>query len=337
MVAICSEICEKPINTFSVGFYEKDRNEADNAKKIAEYLGTNHHEIYISKKDLIDILKKIPEYYDEPFADTSQIPTLILDKYAHENGIKIAITGDGADTLFCGSSIFDKVYKMQKQYKILNPFNLYINSNVVKETDLRYLYNNSDKRNQTQIDILGKEFILQGLFKDEGKKKYNLEDRINSKNWQEKRMMIEINTYLASKINTKIYSSSAVNQIEYKSPFLENELIEYSFKVPQKYKYYKKNKKYIIKQILYDYLPKELFDSKKKGFGSPIKSWLNTYLYEDFKKVTSKDFIEKQNIFNYKKLQELIENKDKKFSKKIYQILWDFYIFQLWYMEYIED
>ena len=212
MAAICSEICEKPINTFSVGFYEKDRNEADNAKKIAEYLGTNHHEIYISKKDVIDILKKIPEYYDEPFADTSQIPTLILDKYAHENGIKVAITGDGADTLFCGSSIFDKVYKMQKQYKILNPFNLYINSNVVKETDLRYLYNNADKRNQTQIDILGKEFILQGLFKDEGKKKYNFEDRINSKNWQEKRMMIEINTYLASKINTKIYSSSTVNQ-----------------------------------------------------------------------------------------------------------------------------
>ncbi len=335
--SICSNISKKTINTFSIGFYEEERNEAENAKKNAEYLKTNHHEIYIDKAQLLSTIKKIPKYYDEPFSDGSQLPTIILNEFAKENGIKTAITGDGADQLFCGSKIYDTVRRRQRNYRILNPFNISINTNLVRETDLRYLYNNTDKKNQTQVDILAKEFVLEGLFKDIGDKRYNFEDKIDSKSWQVRRMVVDINTFLANRINTKTDRTNSNNGIEIKSPFLENKLIEYSFRIPQNFKYYKKEKKYILKQILYDYVPKDLLDTKKKGFGIPVKKWLITYLYEDLMKVASKDFIEKQEIFNYDVLNRLIKElkNEGRFIKNVQQILWDFYMFQLWYINYI--
>ena len=121
------------------------------------------------------------------------------------------------------------------------------------------------------------------------------------------------------------------NGIEIRSPFLQKELIEYSFKIPHKYKYYKRNKKYILKEILFDYIPKELFSNKKKGFTIPIQKWLQTYLKDDFKRVSTKEFIEKQHIFNYDAVTELIKNIG---NVQIKQILWDYYMFQLWYEEY---
>lgn len=339
VASISQEISVKPINTFSIGFYENERNEAEKAKRIAEYLGTNHHELYIDKDTILSVIHKIPEYYDEPFADASEIPTIILNEFASKNGIKVAITGDGADQLFCGSSIYDKEVLMQNMYRIFN--SLGINLKFVHNTNitiLKQLYGNSDKRNQTQIDIIAKEKQLNGLLlKDEGEKRYNFENRINSKSWQVKRLMVDANTFLANRLNTKADRASSKNNIVIKSPFLVNELIEYSFRLPHKFKYFnKKNKKYILKQILNEYISDELLSNKKHGFGIPIRKWLNTYLHDDLMKVSKKEFILKQKIFNYDKLNELIEKmKQENSSKNIEQIIWNFYIFQLWYMKYI--
>ena len=335
VAAICSKISKSPVNTFSIGFFEKERNEAENAKKIAEYLKTNHHEIYIGEDKLLETIKKVPEYYDEPFSDASEIPTIILNEFACKNNIKIAITGDGADQLFCGSTIYDKIYRREK---IFNPLNIKLEWKIIKNTKLHHIYANNNPKNQTQSDIEYKEKQFNGLFRENDKKRYNFEDKINSKNWQVKRMMIDVNTFLPNRINTKTNRPSNTNGIEIKSPFLANNIIEYSFKIPQKYKYHKKNKKYIFKQILYKYIPEELFDKKKRGFGVPISKWLTTYLYQDLMRVSNKEFIEKQNIFNYEKLSELLEKiKNDKYQERVSQILWNLYIFQLWYIKYFEN
>ena len=338
VAAICSKISERPINTFSIGFFEKERNEAENAKKIAEYLKANHHEIYIGEDKLLETIKKVPEYYDEPFSDASEIPTIILNEFAFKNNIKIAITGDGADQLFCGSTVYDKVYKREKIYKIFNPLNIKLEWKIIKNTKLYHIYANNDKRNQTQSDMEYREKQFEGLFRENDKKRYNFEDKINSKSWQVKKMMVDVNTFLPNRINTKTNRPSNTNGIEIKSPFLANDIIEYSFQIPQKYKYYKRNKKYILKQILYKYIPEEFFDKKKRGFGVPIGKWLTTYLYEDLMRVSEKEFIERQKIFNYEKLSELLEKiKNEEYREEVSQILWNFYMFQLWYIRYFEN
>ena len=126
--------------------------------------------------------------------------------------------------------------------------------------------------------------------------------------------------------------AASKNYINIKSPFLSKEIIEYSFKIPHNYKYHKKNKKYILKEVLYSYIPKQLIEQKKMGFGSPIRNWIKDDLYDDIKRVSSKTFIEKQKIFNYNAVQRLIRHTS---NPNIIQIIWNYYVFQIWYETYM--
>ena len=321
------------IDTFSIGFNNEKYNEANASNKIAKYLKTNHHELYIDEKDIINIVKKIPKYYTEPFADVSEFPTIVLNGYAKKNNIEIAFTGDGADQLFCGAGLYDTLYKVQNLSKIINPFNIYVKPKFLKyNRKLMYIYSNKEKDYKCQCDISYSEMYLKGLFCDTGNKRLEDESKVNSKIWQEKRMILDFDTFMCNRVNTKMGIAAKTNNIETKSPFLNKDIIEYSFRLPHKYKYYKRNKKYILKQILYNYIPKEYFSDNKRGFLIPIIEWLNTYLLDDIKRLTTKDYIEKQGIFNYEVISNLIKNIDN--IQKAF-LVWDYYIFQLWYEEYI--
>ena len=335
ITALSKKYSEKTIKTFSIGFYEQEYNEAQKAKKIANYLGTDHHELYIDEKKAIETVKKIPKYYSEPFADASALATIVLNEFAKENGIKKVLTGDGADQLFCGCKIFDTIYKTQKTHMILNPLNIYINPKLYKyKRKFFYIFSNSNKQYQDQCDILYNEQLLEGLFKysDNFSRKLKSDIKINSRNWQEKRMIFDFDTFCCKQVLTKMGVASRKNNISVYSPFLNKELIEFTFRIPHKFKYYKKIKKYILKEVLFKYLPKELFAKNKRGFAIPTKNWLTTYFYDDLKRLSNQDFIKKQDIFNYDKICFLLNNiNDKKYA----HIIWDYYIFQLWYEMYM--
>ena len=333
VAAICSKLSPKKIDTFSIGFYEKENNEAEKSKRIANYLGTNHHEFYIDKETALDTVKRIPKYYTEPFGDVSALATIILNEFAKKNGVTTAFTGDGADQLFCGSNVYDTISRSQKAHKFLNPFNInFKNKYVRRNRRLMYIFSNSDKRYQAQCDILAYDKNLEGLFLDNGDRRFKNEERINSKNWQERRMVLDLGTFISDRINNKVNVASNRNGIEIRSPFLKHDMIEYSYNIPHKYKYYKKTKKYILKELLYRYVPKEYFESKKRGFAIPTYQWLRTYFYKELKDFCKKDYVEKQGIFDYKVINNLLKDID---NKEITNILWDYYIFQLWYKEYM--
>ena len=333
VTAIYSKYSKKKIDTFSIGFKDETFNEASDSKKIADYLGTNHHELYIDEKKVLDIIKKIPCYYTEPFSDPSEFACILLNEYAKENNIKIAATGDGADQLFCGLKIYDTLYKMQKVYRLVNPFNLNINTKFIRDNKkLTYLYANSKKKYRTQCDVLFYEKQLDGLFKDSGIKRYELDDKINSNNWQIRRMILDLATFIPERINTKIDRVSYKNNINVVSPYLSTDIIEYSFSISHELKYYDKCKKYILKEVLYDYIPEEYFSNRKKGFAIPTKRWLQTYLISDLKRYSTKKYINKQNIFNYEAVCSLLSNID---NNQYTNAIWSFYMFQLWYDKYI--
>jgi asparagine synthase (glutamine-hydrolysing) len=109
--------------------------------------------------------------------------------------------------------------------------------------------------------------------------------------------------------------------------------MEYSFRIPHQYKYHHGEKKYILKDILYDYVPKEMLDRPKNGFGVPLGKWLRSYLREELQRVSEKDYIEKQGLFCYDVIQELIAKVERSDRKPYPKILWAYYIFQLWYAE----
>lgn len=329
VTALCKKYSPQKITTFSIGFYDENQNEAQKSKRIADYLGTNHHELYIEKDKIIKLIKKIPKYYTEPFGDSSAFPAIILNELSKEHSIETAFTGDGADQLFCGSRLYDKLYKLQLLHKLLNPLNIHLN---LKKRRLIYIYGNTNKQYQSQFEDLAYIKHLKGLLLEEGNNKFEQEKDIKSKNWQEKRMILDIGTFMADRVSVKMGIASNKNGLEIRTPFFCKNVIDYTFKIPHNLKYHKKIKKYILKEILYDYIPKDFFNNEKNGFGIPINKWLQMYLFEDLKRVSKKSFIEKQNIFNYKVINRLIKDID---NREISQILWDFYIFQLWYCEYM--
>lgn len=241
VTALCVKNSNKKIHTFSIGFYDEKQNEAEKSKKIANYLGTIHHELYLNKDDIIKKIKKIPEYYKEPFADSSGVPSVVLNEFAKDNNIEIAITGDGADQLFCGGIIYDKILSCQKAYRLLNPLKLDLKNKIINNTKMIMIYANNNKDYQAQSNIL----------------------------WNER---------------------------------------------------------------LFDYIPKEYYDNKKRGFGINKRKWIKEYLYEDLIRLSTKSFIEKQNIFNYDKVCQLIKEID---NYQYTCIIWNYCIFQIWYEKYI--
>ncbi len=345
VTSIANSINKNKLNTFSIGFYDEKLNEAVYANNIAKYLKTNHIEEYITNEKAIQIINNIPKFYSEPFSDPSQIPSLLVNDLARRNGVDYVLTGDGADQIFIGSTIYDREAKVQKKkLKYYLAYLLYLkilnNPNIIDnkyDYAKKYIYNR-DKRFKTQFDYTPYEEIVDDLVR--GKSidiKYDIEKNIKESNFQMKRLLLDMETFVPQRILTKTNNSCIGNQVENRYPFLDEKIIEYSFKIPQKYKYFKGEKKYILKDILNDFIPKELVDRPKLGFGIPLCNWLNTFLWSDILKYSNKNAIEEQGIFNYEKLQEIIKEYKNKNDILVANVLYAFYMFELWYKEYIED
>ena len=330
--AIASKVSKDSINTYSIGFYDEKINEANKSKRIAEYLKSNHHELYISENEAAEIIYKIPEYYNELFADPSEVATVILNEYAKKNNVELAITGDGADQLFCGAGVYDTLYKTQKIKNIINPFNIYISADRFNNRKLKYLFSNKSKYYASQCEMNDFDSKLEGLFNQTEDTRFKQEKLIKTSNLQERRMILDFDTFMCDRVVNKMNTAAHKNNIETRSPFLSKDIIEYSFKIPHKYKYYNKCKKYILKQLLYSYIPEKYFSDNKQGFSIPTMKWLKTIFKKDLDRFSAKTYLNKQGIFNYNKVQELLNKID---DKGFTIIIWDYFIFQLWYDKYI--
>lgn len=340
VTAIAQGIVDKPIDTYSIGFFDKDRDEALFSAEIARYLGTKHHEHYVSENDIFKLIEDLPYYYDEPFADSSQLPTMLVSQYASQD-ITVALSGDGGDEVFCGYNMYDLVWIAQHVDFCGELANKIPGMDIFKgkfPSELRAMINNRDKETKTQLftDVILEEANKLLGKHSEGAKLIH-EKKLAMKNWQERRMLLDILTYLPDEILAKTDRASMKYSLEVRCPLLDHRIIEESFRIPHKYKYHRFEKKYILKNIAYDYVPKNLLDRPKKGFGVPLKKWLRNELKQEIFRYSEEKALKKQDIFEAQAVKNLI-CKQEKSDKIIYSsILWSYYIFQKWYQRYIED
>jgi len=346
VTAILQKNSNIPINTFTIGFEEEEYNEAPYAKNIAKYLGTNHTEHYCSKQDAINIIPTLPELYDEPFGDSSAIPTTLVSQVA-KNKVTVVLSGDGGDELFSGYSsyaLFDERYK-----KIDNiPFKLllknilnYISDPYIKVqgyNEKYYLKYLKLKNSLEHINISNMFKVSNSVFTKYEVKKilngyYFFKEDIEYEEFHnlEKMMISDFKGYLADDILVKVDRASMSISLESREPLLDNKIIEFTSMLPIEYK---QNKR-ILKDILSNYIPRELFERKKTGFGIPINSWLRGELRYLLDIYLDSNFIEKQNIFNREYIQDLkslfLNNKNN--DRKIWTIL----MFQMWYKKNMKD
>ena len=356
VVALMQSQSNRPINTFTIGFSENDYNEAVYAKKIAQHLGTNHTELYVSSKTAMDVIPKLPSIYDEPFSDSSQIPTFLVSQLAAQN-VKVALSGDGGDELFCGYNrytiskkfwnilrltplVFRKILasgiqsistqNWNKILKLLPGLNQHTNlgdkihkgANALNAKTIFELYHKlcSHWQNPTEVVINSEEL-------DTLLNKSNPE--IKKLNSQEQMMALDLITYLPNDILVKVDRAAMSSSLETRVPFLDHKLIEYVWKIPHSLKFRDGQGKWILKEILSQYVPKNLTERPKMGFGVPIDTWLRGPL---------KDWAE--NLLNEKRLQEegyfnskLVRHKwnEHLSGKRNWQYdLWDVLMFQAW-------
>ena len=350
ITAIAAKISDTPVKTFSIGFGDKDYNEAEYAAEISKYLGTDHTERYISEDEMYNLVESIPKYFDEPMADSSQIPTMLVSELAKER-VTVALSGDGGDEFFCGYNIYKNVAQAQKLDVMGGIVNGIYSATHLKDTALynklpfkvRVITENRNKLTKTQLSsmLYGQTANNMVLFKNQQSCKYEIEDRYKVDDWQIRRMLLDMDTYLPEDILCKVDRASMKYSLESRCPILDKNVMEYSFRIPHEYKYFKGDKKHILKDIAHDYIPKALLERPKRGFRVPLDKWMRGPLKDQLTDYASAEFVNKQGLFDASEVKKMVESYLKSgdagpLSGNNYsKICWAYFVFQQWYSMYI--
>lgn len=317
VVALMSEVSNVPVKTFSIGFKEEKYNELQYARLIAKRYKTEHHEMIVEPES-IDLLPKLVKAYDEPFADSSAIPTYYVSKFAREY-VTVVLSGDGGDELFAGYGAFSKMIQLNN-----NPLNnVFTNKFVFKNINKMipdYLYGkgysyylSKDKDNIGAFFCMWRNYERKKLYNEETiiyLNTYMAEDekllllKSSKADFLSRMQELHVRTYLVDDILTKVDRASMMNSLETRVPMLDHKVAELSFKIPSGLKLKGNNKKYILKKALGSFLPDEVINHRKQGFAIPLSYWfkdeLKNYVYDNLTGGTSKmlDYFNKKAIVN---------------------------------------
>ena len=346
VTAVAQSLSDHPIKTFSIGFEEKEFDEAPYARDIAAHLGTDHTTHYVTEQEMLELVASVPVYYDEPFADASQIPSMLVAQIAKEE-VTVALTGDGGDELFCGYKMYDKLATAQKIEpfaKVLRPLVNWSPKLLRKlPFSVRAILENRDSRYQTQFGRKGyAESIAKITNCDTSELQYD-ESSIGVKNWQIRKMLLDSITYLPENNLCKVDRATMKYSLEARNPLLDVSVLTSAFQTPHRFKYHNKDKKYILKELTHDYIPQDLLDRPKKGFSVPTDKWLRGPLKTDLLALTSKEYLKKQGIFSPEFTHEYVGryletgNAGAFTGNNPSKIVWPLYMFQKWYQHYIEQ
>ena len=358
--SLMQEQSSAPIKTFTVGFEEKEFNEAPYAKKIADYIKSDHKEIYVSNKEARDIIPLLPEIYDEPFADSSQIPTYIISKIAKSN-VSVALSGDAGDELFggynryfWGPSIWNKlkytpsfsrdlfsklltlyspkkIDKLLGQSLILRPGEKFHKlSRAIKNINsIQDLYLNLVRDEPAKHLLLTKPFVANDYNKSLLSSDLDAALEATFLSQAQQMMYCDSVSYLPDDILCKVDRASMANSLETRAPFLDHRVIELAWRIPVNFSINGNQGKTLLKEILYKRIPSNLIERPKSGFGIPIGDWLRGPLRGWVEELISKERLAIEGNFCVNRVHKLWSEHlsgDFDWSSRIWNIL----MFQAW-------
>jgi asparagine synthase (glutamine-hydrolysing) len=298
---------------------------------------------------MFELVESIPKYYDEPFADSSQIPSMLVSELA-ANDVTVVLSGDGGDEFFCGYNVYDYVEMARKLDFAGGIVNGVCNIPPFKQLGLydrlpfkvQAVAANRDKLIKTQLGGGNYINVIDKMVLDEGLPyKFPIEDKYNEKNWQERRMLLDEETYLSGDILCKVDRASMKYSIETRCPILDVNVMEYSYRLPHEYKYSNGVKKRILKDIAYDYIPKGLLERPKVGFSVPLDKWLRGPLKEQLTDMCEQQYLKKQGIFDAQYINSFLKgyidtgDKGPRTGANYSRLMWAFFVFQQWYETYM--
>ena len=357
VTALLQQDRTEKLKTFTIGFYEKGYDESPHAKRVAEYLGCDHTEYYCTQKEALEILPLLPEIYDEPFADSSAIPTILVSRLAREQ-VTVSLSADGGDELFAGYDIYPQSIRyfqtLSKIPKPMRPSILALMEWIEPRSIpwLRHTYN-FETRYAKVMEMLASETPLESLrqrrihmteteidkimrytYKRPGTN-FDLSKTLRRDLDDLGRMLaIDYKSYMLDDILTKVDRATMSVSLEGREPLLDYRLIEFAARLPSHFKYREGRKKYLLREIAHKYLPREMMERPKMGFGVPIFEWFRDELKYYFLHYLDRERLEREGIFETDKVIEL---RDRYLRGEAVNVekLWSFLIFEMWYERWI--
>lgn len=348
ITAIMAKISKEPIKTFSIGFVDKEYDESDRAELIAKHVGSQHTVHYLDYKDVVHLVDDIIDHFDEPFGDSSAIPSFYVAQLARKD-VKVVLTGDCADELFGGYEKYLSGYYTSK----FNLLPAYVRKlfTVVVNNIPHTSYTNSMLRRVKKVIAnadssgfdLHYKYMCLGFSDEERGLLLNKQHYSDIKNRIErifnsftkggdidKGFYTDLNVVLEGDMLVKVDRMCMKNSLEARVPFLDSDIVKAAYAMPINYKINGRNKKYILKKAFHDLLPKETLSFRKKGFGVPIDYWFNNELSEELNETLGAKNLDKHQLFNNEYIHQLlIEHRSGKSNHK--GKLWNLFVFQKWY------
>jgi asparagine synthase (glutamine-hydrolysing) len=353
VTALLSKNKKRKLHTYTIGFKDKRYNEAEHAKTIAEHFGTKHTEYYVSEADMLSKIKALPFYYDEPFGDSSALPTMLVSELAKRE-VTVALSADGGDEAFCG---YSKYFFLQK---LSNIFSSGFKKSILKTTLNRLSEKRVEKlnslfpRSMQQTNIKDKynkfkragnansleEMFMQAssyvdpievekfLKVERETKVYHKFNMNNSHHFIDEMMRVDYKTFMVDDVLTKVDRATMSVSLEGREPLLDHRIIEYMARVPVEQKYKNGTGKYLAREILYRYISPEIIDKPKAGFQIPLAEWLKNDLKSLVEQYVKKDRLDEE-IFNLVEVEKIKESVFKGESKHV-NTLWFILMYELW-------
>ncbi|VTR64994.1 Asparagine synthetase (fragment) [Desulfosarcina cetonica] len=361
VVALMQKVNRSPVRTFSIGFGEKGYNEAPWAKRIANHLGTNHTELYVSSKDALKVVPTLPEIYDEPFADSSAIPTFLVSRLTR-SAVTVALSGDGGDEQFAG---YVRYWMTESMARWMKPIPIGLRRSIKRLLDnipanlLHHTYSSVRDRLPQQLQVenfqdkWGK--LVSQLSETELAELYRLTVCIWSKkdvqhltggnipdstyehifNETDKLkpivrlMRVDQHTYLPDAMLTKVDRASMAASLEIRVPLLDHRVVAFTARLPSHFKFRNGKGKYLLRKLLTRYIPREMVERPKMGFGVPIALWLRTELKELIADYLSPAHLHREGRLNPTFVNDVLQQHMRGASNHQHR-LWTILMWEMW-------
>ncbi len=357
IVSLMQAESKSKVKTFTIGFNEKGFNEAHEAKKIAKHIGTDHHELYVSATEAQKIVPKLPQIYCEPFADSSQIPTFLVSEMTKKY-VTVALSGDGGDELFGGYNRYlsvENLWNSSKKYpKFLkylgvnglrmfsqrNWDNIFNNLNIFLPSKYRLINAGEKARKLSEVLMLENDhdYYKQltshwinstDLVIDSGIHEFSEYPWHPLDSMEHAMMSLDAKTYLSDDILAKVDRAAMANSLETRVPMLDQRVFEFAWKLPLNFKINKGQSKWILRQLLYNYVPRHLIERPKAGFGIPLAEWLRGPLKEWAESLINPQRLKEEGFFHPEEIwKKWIEHQSG--DKNWQHHLWNILMFQAW-------
>lgn len=342
VTAIAQSQSAQPLKTFTIGFKDSGFDESSFAERSAQKLGTEHHTFMLSTEEMKDKLLHILDVYDEPFGDSSAIPTMMVSEMAAQH-VKVVLSGDGGDELFWGYNRYKWAKRLQSP--MLSTFKKPLSYilDATGKTKLKYLASNLKSKKGKFASHLFSQQALQ--FSEDNLQSLLNVDLFSLSKYQEtftrngascgqieNQTLFDTKYYLPDDNLTKVDRASMLYSLEARVPLLDHNIVEFALNLPHQYKLAGSTEKHILKEVLYKYLPKDYFERPKQGFSIPLAQWLKgdlKFLQEEY---LSQQMIESHGILNFNSIQSIKEEFNKG-NHYHFNKLWSAILLQKWFTE----